>query len=172
LRNAVTNSYKKKYHGYHSNGLSWIGTQHHELVKSEPNAFHLYDKEAKTFADSSDPRWQKACLDRFSKVRRYHLHYFRKLTVPEIALKIDTEELIALHSGSHEDPIKEIKDIEMYGKWAPDQIKQTTAYQEYPSDFNWRDLFHKLVFEEILEHFNRVPKPLKELHKYVKFLAP
>jgi hypothetical protein len=45
---------------------------------------------------------------------------------------------------------------------------------DYPAEFGWRDLFHKLVLEQFLNYFNKQSNnkgPLKNLHIYLNALA-
>jgi len=46
------------------------------------------------------------------------------------------------------------------------QIEGEKCYEDYPATFNWRDLFHKLCFEFILQNFDKI-LDFKLLHEYV-----
>lgn len=94
LRQAVTNSYNKKYHGYHSNGLPYIGTQINTMLTKEPHAFSYYDENSETFTAADDPCWKKACLERFVKVRRFVERSYKPVTVPEIAAYCDDRAML------------------------------------------------------------------------------
>jgi hypothetical protein len=152
LRQAIDNSYRKKYHGSYSHGVPYIGTQLAEMLKKEPYAFSYYDENKKTFRDASDPCWQKACFDRFPKVRQLATAGLRQLTAAEIAALWDSK---TLGHEPHLDCLHEMIRAEMHGNYRLEEILGTTAFEDYPGDFNWRNLFHKLVFEQFLACFAR-----------------
>lgn len=43
---------------------------------------------------------------------------------------------------------------DIQGKFAPSEVQKMTAYEEYnQKNFTWRHLYHKLCFEQMLQHF-------------------
>lgn len=36
------------------------------------------------------------------------------------------------------------------------EIREENMYEDYPADFNWRNLFHKLCFEQMLSNFDKL----------------
>lgn len=37
-----------------------------------------------------------------------------------------------------------------------DEISQENVFAEYPADFSWRDLYHKLCFEQMVNNFDKI----------------
>ena len=64
LRDAITNSKAKKYHGSseHMNELPPMDQQAKALILNEPSPFVFYEEEKKEFLDEQDPFWEKSVL--------------------------------------------------------------------------------------------------------------
>jgi hypothetical protein len=67
LKQAITNSKDKKYHGSseHMNELIDLDEQSKELLLAEPSPFLHFDKEKKVFANKNDAEWKTACCEKF-----------------------------------------------------------------------------------------------------------
>lgn len=64
---------------------------------------------------------------------------------------------------------------EFHGKYHLEEIRKQTAREDYPPEFNWRNLFHKLCLEQFIKFFARQggnKGPLKNLHIKLNALAP
>jgi len=66
--------------------------------------------------------------------------------------------------------------VEMHGQFCVENLLAKTTFKDYPESFNWRNLFHKLIFEEFLSVMNLsvywTRNPLKLLCTYIDALAP
>ena len=61
---------------------------------------------------------------------------------------------------------------EAHGKYDLQTIANATLCEDYSSDsFNWRHLFHKLCFEQMLEHF-LITLDFKLFYKFISVLGP
>lgn len=67
LKQAISNSRKKNYHGNYGqvNELPKIEDQAADLLKEKVDPFAYYDEKKNEFLDTKDPRWEKACMDKF-----------------------------------------------------------------------------------------------------------
>ena len=67
LQQAISNSRKKGYHGSDVgiNELPTLAEQASQLLRDGTTPFTLWNEEKKEFAPKDDPKWQKACEERF-----------------------------------------------------------------------------------------------------------
>lgn len=82
LRQAITNSKEKKYHGSseHMNELPEIEDQGREMLLASPSPFDSYDEGSKTFkAGGADAIWRSNCMDKFPRLRQLVESNFEKL---------------------------------------------------------------------------------------------
>jgi len=65
LNKAISNSRKKKYHGYETeiNELPKLAVQAKAFLLDSCDPFIYYDSSKKEFLDAKDPKWKKACMD-------------------------------------------------------------------------------------------------------------
>ena len=70
LRQAITNSKAKRYHGdsAHMNELPTLKEQAKNYLMSEPSPFSHYNEETKEFLNDNDPFWIDACKKKFEWV--------------------------------------------------------------------------------------------------------
>lgn len=68
LKQSISNSRKKRYHGNEGelNELPKISEQALTLMKDKVDPFLYYNDEKNEFLDAKDPRWEKACMDKFT----------------------------------------------------------------------------------------------------------
>jgi len=171
LRQAVTNSHKKQYHGWHSNVPS-IGTQLGEIWTKKPNTFTYYDENSKTFTDASDPCWQKACLEKYPWIQRALQKHWKQPSAAKLAKFADDRAIE--NNCTSADALRQMLKSDFHGSHHVDAFRALEAVPDYPNDFTWRDLFLKLFFEEFLTHFSDYygnKNPMKNLHLHVNALA-
>lgn len=68
LKEAISNSRKKKYHGNadNMNELPKLADQAKILLEENGTPFNLYDEQAKQFLPADDKKWKEATLAKFS----------------------------------------------------------------------------------------------------------
>jgi len=169
LRQAITNSKEKRYHGSseHMNVLPTMAEQANEMLMAEPNAFANFDETTKKFTDSADPIWKKHCHARFPWLQRFDSHNHIQVTPAMIGAESDKRHMSLFKSN---DALKCMLNEEVHGKFDLEQIKRVTALEEYEDTFTWRHLFHKLCFEQMLEHF-LVTLDFKLFYKFINDLG-
>lgn len=170
LRQAITNSKEKRYHGSseHMNVLPTMAEQANTLLTSEPTAFANYDETTKQFTDASDPIWKKHCHARFPWVMRFDLHNHEPVTPEMIAFESDKRHISLFKD---QDALRCMLNEEVHGKFDVAEIKNMTALNEYEKTNTWRHLFHKLCFEQMLEHFLHT-LDFKLFYKFISDLGP
>lgn len=169
LRQAITNSKDKRYHGSseHMNVLPTMAEQANEMLMKEPNAFATYDETTKQFKDSADPFWRKSCHERFPWIMRIDTKSHYPVSPATIAYESDFRHSIEFQA---KDSLKQMLSDEINGKFEVAEIKKMSALQEYENTFTWRHLFHKLCFEQMLEHF-LITLDFKMLYKFISDLG-
>ena len=169
LRKAIDNSKAKRYHGSseHMNVLPTMAEQATELLMAHPNAFDNFDEDTKKFTDAADPVWKKNCHTRFPWVMRFDVHNHQPVTPAVIAAESDLKHMSLFKSN---DALACMLNGEAHGKFDIDKIKQSSAFEEYDDKFTWRHLYHKLCFEQMLEHFI-VTLDFKLFYKFINDLG-
>jgi predicted metal-binding transcription factor (methanogenesis marker protein 9) len=104
--------------------------------------------------DEKDPRWMKACLDKFIWINQIHklCPKDQELNPRDYALMSDEdhmEQKTDLLVKEKEDKLRVELDTRNETEKVISYYKQTLI-DDYDKDFNWRDLFIKLVFEQML----------------------
>ena len=71
LKQAISNSRKKKYHGdcSETNAIPKKEEQSLQYLKGKVDPFEFYDEKTKKFIDANNPKWQQACLEKFSWIK-------------------------------------------------------------------------------------------------------
>jgi len=156
LHRAITNSKAKKYHGSseHMNELPPLNEQAKAYLLAEPSPFLHYDSKTKKFTlDGADPAWRTACMKKFDWIRRAVDQGAKKVTPAALALQSDMNEI---EGGRKEQSLAQhVRELQQAGHSESD-LAQETVYEDYGATFSWRDLFHKLCFEQMVASFDKL----------------
>jgi len=153
LRDAITNSKAKKYHGNsdHMNELPTMDEQAKTFVLAEPSPFAFYEEDTKQFLDEQDPIWEKNVLEKFTwvsvAIRRHNVE-----RTPSVIALLSDKKVMENYSMLNNDELSLKIEKLNNKKWTLRTIKETTVMPDYKSDFSWRKLYHKLCFEQMLDN--------------------
>jgi len=95
LRQAITNSKEKRYHGNseHMNVLPTMQEQANDMLMKEPHALTSYDEESKQFKDAAHGDWKEYCYQRFPWIKRFDLKGYKPVTPAQIAAESDKHQI-------------------------------------------------------------------------------
>ena len=133
------------------NELPELGDQVKEYLLADPSPFAHYDEGTKKFVDGANPVWKQACMKKFNWVRRFVEQSIHESTPASLAEYSDKKEIF----GAQEDTLWEhLVDLQK-DQYALKSVNAEKIYEDYPASFNWRDLYHKLCFEFMLQSFDK-----------------
>lgn len=90
------------------------------------------------------------------------------MTPAQIAAESDKHQISNFQS---QDALALILNNEVHGKYDLQTIANATLFEDYSSEnFKWRHLFHKLCFEQMLEHFLQT-LDFKLFYKFITVLG-
>ncbi len=93
LRQAITNSKEKKYHGSseHMNELPKMEEQATTHLLADPSPFVNFDEETKQFLNEDDPSWKEAVIKKFEWVNVAMKNIISNHTPASLAQKSDEQ---------------------------------------------------------------------------------
>jgi hypothetical protein len=174
LRQAIDNSKTKKYHGSseHMNELPTMPEQTAEMLEAHPSPFDGYDEASKSFkVAAGDARWKSHCMEKFGWVKEAISSNYEEFTPSQLAMRSDKREMEKRTWN-----VKETEKLHMHNvknnKQGQDKaaLLSQSSCDEYPAQFNWRNLFHKLCFEQMLDFFGQ-SLDFQLLYKYINALG-
>ena len=119
---------------------------------AEPSPFAHYDEASKTFVDGANPVWKQLCMKKFDWVRRVMEQGIKEATPAGLAARGDKHEMDGVHERSLQQYILDTQ----FGEFGVDTVRSERVYDDYTAAFTWRDLYHKLCFEQMLANFDKL----------------
>lgn len=150
------------------NVLPTMAEQANEMLLKEPNAFSSYDETTKEFKDVAHADWRDFCYKRFPWIKRFDQKGYKPVTPAQIATESDKRHVSLFESS---DALTSLLNSEVHGKYDHQTIANSTLFEEYSEEnFKWRQLFHKLCFEQMLQHF-LITLDFKLFYKFITVLG-
>jgi len=175
LRQAVTNSKEKRYHGSseHMNILPTMEVQATTHILAEPSPFSHFDEASNKFKkDAKDPFWKEAVMKKFDWVKVHLNNHMVKDTPSAVAYESDRKEMDPRQPYQVENALAARHDQLRREKWVKHEIMSESLSNDYdPVKFTWRHLFHKLCFEQMIANLG-LTCDFKLMYKYIQQLGP
>ena len=177
LRTAIENSRKKGYHGNddNMNKLPTLEEQAKDFLLEKGDPFDFYSEETKEWLPADSPKWHLATLEKFSWIKQLQSNtpVGEELLPRDFALnhdddKIQQKDFTVIKNKF--DRLRQTITSENTGE-VMTNLQNTTVFEDYPAGFTWRDLFLKLVFEQMLQYFPQ-HQDFKLFYKYIDEMGP
>lgn len=132
------------------NELPPIDEQAKNFILSEPSPFTFFDETDKELLDEQDPYWEKSVFEKFNwvsvAVKRQNIE-----PKPSVLALVSDNKVMENYTMLDNDELSlKIENINNK-KWSLRKVKDTTVLSDYKPNFSWRNLYHKLCFEQMLD---------------------
>jgi hypothetical protein len=126
------------------------------LLEENVGVFELYDKTKKQWLDAKNDKWERAVLEKFSWIKSIQSNSAQgeQLQPRDFAQMsdgdaIDLKDVVKIKNNN--DRLRRHMNQELNGEFMT-TITKTTIVEDYPNNYDWRDLFLKLCFEQMLQY--------------------
>lgn len=170
LRNAISRSRKKRYHGYETeiNELPKLEQQTVSFINSKSDPFIYYDEGKKSFLDGNDPKWKEAVVSKFDWIKLIEDTKGNGECTPKFYAELSDRQAIEVLMVNQVKQEFDLLNVQRNLRNEPpiiDKLKKTTKSTDYES-LSWRELYHKLCFEQMLDLFQH-NQDFKLFYKFI-----